>query len=369
VLFGDSVVQSMQYSIRRVIASRVTGLTSKFNQLFTIGIRTGTDGKLSIKDTSRFEEALRNNLDDVIDLFADSGNSSSSSIEFVSAGNETRVGEDYEVDITQAATRGVYRGSGIADPTATPLTLNSSNNRLKFTINGVQSDDIILSEKTYNSADELVRELQDKIDSDPLIGNRGLSVEWVESGSGIGYLELTSSTYGSGSKVGIVTSIPSGAFALLGLASGTAVPGQDVEGTINGEAAEGSGQYLTGKEGNATTEGLKLRITLDADRLTSGSEGTITLSKGVASNLQTVLDSLTKVGDGMIDRRIRAYQNQIEYLKERVTAFDERLVMRRERLALQFQRMEQILGQLNAQGDYLTSQLANINANWVRTGD
>ena len=46
---------------------------------------------------------------------------------------------------------------------------------------------------------------QDRIDSDPLIGNRGLSVEWVDSGSGVGYLELTSSTYGSGSLVNIVT--------------------------------------------------------------------------------------------------------------------------------------------------------------------
>jgi flagellar hook-associated protein 2 len=364
VLLGDYVIQTMQGSIRRMLASRVDGLDSKYNQLYSVGIRTGVDGKLSIKDSSRLEEALRENLDEVINLFADSGSSSSTSIEFVSAGTSSKLGEGYAVDITQVATQGYFRGGGIDDPASSPLVLDSSNNRLKFSINGVESDELILTAKTYNSSAELVSEIQDKIDNDQKIGSRGLTVEWIDSGAGNGFLELTSSTYGSASKVGIVTSIPSSAFAIIGLATGAGSEGVNVEGTINGEAANGVGQFLTGKEGNDTTDGLKLEVTLTSDQLGDGSEGTITLSRGVASNLNSLLQSITMTGDGLLDRRIKSYQGQVDNLQSRIAAFDERLVFRRQRLLLQFQRMEEVLGQLNAQGDYLAGQLTQINANW-----
>jgi len=364
VLLGDYVIQTMQSSIRRTLGSRVNGLDSKYNQLYSVGIRTGVDGKLSIKDSGRLEEALRENLDEVINLFADSGSSSSTVIEFVTAGTNAKLGEDYAVDITQAATQGYFRGGGIDDPTSTPLILDSSNNRLKLSINGVESDELILTAKTYDSSAELVSEIQDKIDNDLKIGSRGLTVEWIESGTGMGYLELTSSTYGSASKVGIMTSISSSAFSILGLASGAGSEGLDVEGTINGEAADGVGQYLTGKEGNDTTDGLKLLVTLTSDQIGDGTEGTIALSRGVASNLNSLLQSITLTGDGLLDRRIKSYQGQVDNLKERIEAFDERLVLRRQRLLLQFQRMEEVLGQLDAQGQYLSGQLTQISANW-----
>ncbi|UCC43456.1 MAG: flagellar filament capping protein FliD [Candidatus Zixiibacteriota bacterium] len=364
ILLGDSLVQSMQYSIRRVIGSRVTGLTSNYNQLATIGIRTGVDGKLSIKDSTQFENAIRDNLDNVINMFANSGSSSTNLIDFMSAGSNTEIGNDYAVNITQAATQGTFTGTALVDPATTPITLNSSNNRLKFTINNVESDQIILAEKTYNSTAELIKEIQDKIDGDARIGNRGLTVAWVSTGAGIGNLELTSSTYGSGSKVGIVTSIPSSALAVLGLVGGVGTDGKDVEGTINGEEAEGSGQYLTGKDGNATTDGLKLRITFTQDQLGDGDEGTISITKGVASSLDGLLDSLTKTGDGLIDRRISSYESQIENIRRRVQEFDERLLDRRERLQLRFQRMEELLGQLSATSQYLAGQLTQIQANW-----
>ena len=35
---------------------------------------------------------------------------------------------------------------------------------------------------------------------------------------------------------------------------------------------------------------------------------------------------------------------------------------------LQFQRMEMVLGQLGAQGDYIASQVSSFNANWAQIG-
>ncbi|MBN1213693.1 MAG: flagellar filament capping protein FliD [candidate division Zixibacteria bacterium] len=362
VLFGDYSIQTMQNSLRRTFTSKVEGIDSQYNQLYAIGIRTGTDGKLSISDSSRFEKAVRENLDDVIKLFTNSGTGTNNSISFISSTADTVIGE-YEVDITRAATRGRFQGGGIADPALTPITLNSTNNRLKLVVDGLESNEIVLTEKTYNSSEELISELQSKIDNDEKIGSRGLTVEWVSTGN-TGYLNLVSSTYGSGSKVNIKTSIANTAYTALGLLTGVNFEGLDVQGTINGEEAVGHGRFLTGKEGNACTEGLKLEITLDASDLVDGPEGTISLSKGSAAKLDDLLDSLTRTSDGFLDSRIRSYQKQVDYLKERVAEFDERLAVRRDTLLQQFYRMEEILGELNSQNEYLTSQLDNINVNW-----
>jgi flagellar hook-associated protein 2 len=365
VLLGDRVIQTMQYSLRGVMSSRVNSESERYRYLSSIGIRTGLDGQLTIRDSSRLEEALREDLDEVISLFTDSGYASTGAIEFVSSSPDTREGDDYSVDITRAATRGRYTGVDIADPGVTPLVLDSSNNRLRIRVNGKLSDDIILSARSYDTVAELVNELQLRIDSDIRIGSAGVEVSWVDSGSGEGHLELTSAMYGSKSLVAVDTTVSNGVASIIGLSSGVAATGQDVAGTINGEEAIGSGQNLTGAADNATTAGLKLKVTLTEDQIISGAEGTITLAKGMASKLNARFDSLTAKDEGLLDSRIKSYENQVENLTERIAEFDARLVSRRQRLLEQFQRMEDLLAQLSAQGDYITSQVENFNANWV----
>jgi len=367
VLLGDRIIQTMQYSLRKVLSSRVNSESERYRHLSSIGIRTGLDGRLTIKDGNRLEEALREDLDEVITLFTDSGYASTGAIEFVSSSADTREGDDYSVNITRAATQGRYAGADIADPGATPLVLDSTNNRLRIRVNGKLSDDIILSTGSYETVAELVNELQLRIDSDVRIGSAGVEVSWVDTGSGEGHLELTSTMYGSKSVVSVDTTVSNSVAATIGLSTGTATAGQDVAGTINGEEAVGSGQSLTGAKDNATTAGLKLKITLTEDQVTSGAEGTITLAKGMASKLNTMFDSLTAKDEGLLDSRITSYENQVENLTERIGEFDERLVLRRKRLLEQFQQMENLLATLGAQGDYISSQVENFNANWGTT--
>ncbi|MCK4301479.1 MAG: flagellar filament capping protein FliD, partial [candidate division Zixibacteria bacterium] len=246
----------------------------------------------------------------------------------------------------------------------TPLTLTSDNNHLQLLVDGATSGEIILTETTYNSYSELVTEIQSKIDSDDNIGNRGVTVEWVAEASG-GYLKLTSSGYGSSSRVQIAAGIENAAYADLGMSAGTSTSGTDVAGTINGEEAEGSGLILSGKEGNENTEGLKLKVNLTESQLVTGAEGTITLAKGAGSRLYELINSLTRAGDGTFDCRIRGYQNQVQTLAERVEDIDERLEIRRTTLLEQFYEMELVLGRLSAEQQYLTTQLAALNANWT----
>ncbi|PWB71593.1 hypothetical protein C3F09_07675 [candidate division GN15 bacterium] len=364
VLFAEYSLQTMQSSMRSIISSRITGIDSEYNQLAMLGIRTGLDGKLTIKDSSRLETAIRTNLDDVVNVFTNSGNTSSDNIRFVSAGTKTKSGTKFNVDITQAATRGTFSGGGIADPSTTPLTLTESNNRLKLSIDGLESNEIVLTARTYATSAELVSEIQSRIDSDTRIGNRGLTVSWESTATGTGRLVFTSSSYGSKSKVNTITSIPNSALVALGLASGVSQNGLDVAGRINGEAATGSGQTLTGNEKNATTDGLKLQILLSPDQVMEGFEGTVTLAKGVAAKLNDSVSSYTATGQGLMDRRIKSYQDQVQNLADRIAEFDTRLAARRESLQKQFYAMEQALSTYNSIGSYLTSQIESVNRNW-----
>jgi len=364
VLFGEYTLQTMQSSMRSVISSRIAGIDSQYNQLAMLGIRTGLDGKLSIKDSSGLEKAIRENLDDVINVFTNSGDGSTDSIRFITAGAKTKSGVAFSVDITQAATKGQFVGGGIADPATAPLTLSGSNNRLKLSIDGLESNEIVLTEKTYATSAELVAEIQSRIDSDTRIGNRGLIVSWEPTATGTGRLVFTSSSYGSKSKVNTITSIANSALVPLGFAGGVSQNGLDVAGRINGEAATGSGQTLVGNEKNATTDGLKLLVLLTEDQLKEGRDGTITLAKGVAAKMNDLVSNLTATGQGLMDRRIKAYENQAKDLAERITDFDKRLAARRESLQKQFYAMEQALSLYSSMSEYLTNQVTSVNKNW-----
>ncbi|MFH1687159.1 MAG: flagellar filament capping protein FliD [bacterium] len=371
-LFGDSTLWTAQAALRNRLSAVVEGIDSKYNQLYSIGIRHSSTGQLAITNYDDFEQAIQNNLDDVINLFGDSGVSSTHNIEFLSLGSTSTTGSDLEVDITAAATTASLVGSAITDPAlirinpgveppAYGLVLDSTNNRLRLKIDGVTSEEIQLTQKTYESATELINELQAQIDADAKIGSFGLEVSWDSDANKI---TIAGSTYGSTASVELVSGVDNNAHTVLGLESGTSTAGTDVAGTINGEEAVGRGRYLTGKEDNETTEGIKLLITFTEDQVGDGVEGTIKMARGIATQLHDSIDNLTKSKDGVFDRRISALEKQIEQMAERVVDIDERLEIRRESLLKEFWAMESALGEMNALKDYLTQQTAMMNQNW-----
>ncbi len=360
VLFSDFSVQVMQSSLRSAATSVVAGLKREFSSLASIGIRTDSNGRLSVADSSKLTNAIQNNPDDFIKLFTDNGSSSSPLVEFLGAGEKTMAGNNYDVNITRAATHGSLQGININNPSNAPLTIDSTNNKLKLRIDGVVSNDIALTQRIYSSGSELATEIQTRLNADAKIGVRGVTVEWVDVGS-TGYFKFTGSSYGSTSKVELITSIANTAYNILGLSQGLSRPGNDVEGTINGEAATGAGQILTGNKGNHTTEGLKLKVSLGEHDLVSGSEGTVSIVRGLGSKLNKILSSITKDIDGSIARRTTSLNNQISDLTKQIADYDARLSTRRDDLMLQFQNMEQALQQAQDEGAYLEAQLTQIS--------
>ncbi len=363
VLFADYPLQIMQSSLRFSATSIVSGLSGSIKSLSALGIRSDAYGQLKITDSAKLSDAIVNDLDGVIKLFTNSGESSSTFIEFLSASAETNAGDNYTVDITQAATKGNFQGTNITNPSESTLTLDSSNNRMKLNVDGLLSKEILLTEREYTSGEDLANEIQTRIDSDENISSKGLNVEWVDQGT-TGYLKITSDIYGSSSTIGIYASQMSSVYSALGMSAGTYTEGKDVEGTINGESATGNGQTLVGDEGNTNTDGLKLKITYTENDSLIGTEGSIEVIKGLATKIDEALENITKSIDGSIARRATALENQIKYMDERIADFDKRLDSRRDDLYSEFLAMESALSQYEAEGQYLSQQLESISSNF-----
>jgi flagellar hook-associated protein 2 len=363
VLMGDLTLMTIQSRLQNMIASRVKGLDSSINTLSAVGIRAGATGRLSLVEPSKLTEALEDDFEAVLNLFVDSGSSSMTGMSFVSGSSEIESGTAFKVDITQAATNGYLEGTSLDDFASGDLTLTENNNKVKLRVDGLLSEEIVLSTRTYSTSSDLVNELQTRINADKRIGDRGVLVKWLDEDGNNGHIEIVSSSYGSSSKIEIIASIANNAYSKLGLASATAITGDDVAGTINGEKATGNGQFLTGNEGNSTTDGLKLLITLGSSQVVDGEEGTVTFAKGISSILGDGLESITKSTDGVIGRKTEGLEKEVENIKSYIEDFDERLMLRRERLEKMWADLETTLSQLQSQGDFLSTQLEQISSN------
>jgi flagellar hook-associated protein 2 len=365
ILLGDSYLMSLQANLRSKLSNSIPGLTSGYNILAAIGIKTSIDGKLSIDDT-KLDKALTEHLSEVIDLFKAGGKSDNNLIKFLSCPKGTKSSQTgYAVDITQAATKGTYQGTSINNPAVTNLIINESNDSFKIVVDGTTSGTIQLTHKTYTSGEDLAEELENKINADTTLGNKKVKIEWVPQGA-TGYLKITSNAYGSTSNVNTLL-VSNSALESLGLSAGNSVTGLDVKGTINGEPATGKGQILTGNSGNKYTDGLSLLVTLDSSQFVTGNEATITISKGVASLTSELLGSLTDTTNGLVTKKASSLQKQIEDIKSQIKKLQERLAIRKENLTLQFSALEETLSRFQSQSTFLQNQLSYFSNNLQNT--
>lgn len=349
LLTGDSTVRSIQNQLRQVLTRVVPGLeNSSVRSLADVGITTNFEtGGLEF-DRAKFEEQLKNNPDDVTALFAEQGRTTDSQVEFVRSGLNTAPGK-YGINITQAATQGALTGSAFT----APVTIGAGNDELTFQVNGKTSVSVQLTQKTYNSAQELADEIQVQLNSSNALNASGSSVQ-VGFGTG-GELTFTSSDYGSDSNVSI-TSAEDGSAYGLSIATGTA--GVDVAGTIGGRTAEGDGQVLFLGNDNGGASGLQVRILGDQ----TGNRGSITFVEGVAERTVDLVTSFVGA-DGAIESRTEGLNRELEQIQENQARLEERIAAYRERLVSQFTAADSLISQLNSTQDFVTQQLAALAPN------
>jgi flagellar hook-associated protein 2 len=165
-------------------------------------------------------------------------------------------------------------------------------------------------------------------------------------------LKITSNRYGSASAANITGG---NGQANLNF-GGTAVvsTGVDTAGTINGVAAIGSGQYLTGATGDAS-QGLKIQINGGA----TGARGTVNYSQGYAYQFNALANSMLG-SDGLISSSTNGINASIKRLNVDQQTLSDRLKVIEARYRTQFTALDTMISSMNTTTSFLTQQLANL---------
>ena len=197
---------------------------------------------------------------------------------------------------------------------------------------------------------------------DAFIRDGKVYVEDTTAGSSSISLTLTPDYVGGGSGLTLGTFDQTTERDLdLGLLNGT-ITGQAVAGTINGEAATGSGRVLTGNDNNVNTDGLSVRY---AGTANDTDVGTIKLTLGVAELFDRTLFSITDSIDGYAAFKEDSIQDRINDLEDQIDEMEARLDRKMEMMINRFVAMELAMSRLQNQSSWLSSQL---NASWSAWG-
>ena len=180
-------------------------------------------------------------------------------------------------------------------------------------------------------------------------GRYALPVQAVLSGNGIA---LEASSYGASGSFSVTQSVDGLGFGALT----SSATGVDVAGTINGLAATGSGQSLTGSSG--IVDGLALFYTGSA----TGAVGDITLSLGAGSVLGSLLDTFGNPITGLVTSAVQSEQTTYDDIAKHIDALNKQMEQQRVTLTKQFTSMQQALNSLQASSDFLTQQVNAANA-------
>lgn len=347
LLTGDSVIRGIQNQLRQVLTRVVPGLEdASVRSLADVGITTNFEtGSLEF-DREKFMAQLKANPDDVTALFAEQGRATDSQVEFVRSGVNTEPGT-YDINVTQAATQGTLAGNAAA---TFPVTIDGTNDEFSLLVNGDTSVNLQLTQQTYNSAQDLVDEIQAQLNSNNALNASDGSVQ-VSLGAG-DELVFSSSTYGSESSVTLSSAESAATF---GLDAATSTDGLDVAGTIDGRTAEGEGQTLFLGENSGAASGLQVQILGDQ----TGSRGSIQFIEGVGERTVDLITNFVGA-DGAIDTRTESLNRDLERIQENQIRLEERITAYRERLVSQFTAADSLISQLNSTQDFVSQQLAAL---------
>ena len=180
------------------------------------------------------------------------------------------------------------------------------------------------------------------------------------SNDGSDHLMLTNDSYGSNYSFVIEEDTDTGLWTGSMTTPLTVDNGADVAGTINGESATGSGQNLTGDEGESNIEGLVIKYT----GTTTGNVGNITLTTGVAELFDRTLFNITDPYEGYVGFKQDSLSDRIGQMEEDIENMNDRLDRKMEAMINRFVAMEMALSKIQSMSSWLSSQLEAAYSGW-----
>ena len=360
ILTGNRAVSDLQDKVQQSILSVSPGLPSSINRLGALGIASDGKGKLVVND-AKLDDALNGRVagvgfGDLKKLFALNGISSNSGIEFATGSRFTKASSTpYEIDITQAAKQATVTATSAL---AASTVIDGTNNSLVVRIDGSTSSTITLTSGTYSQLD-LAREVEGRVNANLLSGGRQVSVSLASQ-----RLVVTSGRYGAASNVSVLSGSSLAALGFVGTETDT---GLDVAGSfrVNGlaETATGTGQILKGNTGNANTADLSVVVSLTSSQVLPGVDGTLSITRGVASRFDGVLLDLLDPVTGRLQTIENRFTQLIKDAQQTTLKETKSLDEQKASLLRQFSALEQAMSLFKQQGQALTNAFGTSSRN------
>ncbi|MCP4323272.1 MAG: flagellar filament capping protein FliD [Psychromonas sp.] len=360
ILNGDATIRNIQSLMRGVLNTQVDHIGGAVQSFADLGILTARDGTLAFDGMNSdgkpiFPDILKTEMDSVANFFTASGAATDGLVSFESNNSLTKPGT-YGVEVTQIATQGLLTGADIS--TNFPITIDADNDTFKMRVDGSLSNEINLSQGTYNSIEDLMTEMQSKINSDSNFIEKAISVSLAEDA---GKIAVTSNRYGSSSNVAF-TEVGANFLSEIGIGVQAGTAGVNVEGSIDGAEAMGDGQFLLSESGNST--GIKLLI----EGGVLGSRGDVTFAEGmttVMNNLLTgIIDKSMTSTSGDVDLSEGVLDSKVDSLYKRINDLqrqEEDLIYRTDKLEARlykdFNAMDMAVSSLGNTMNYLKGAL------------
>ena len=233
------------------------------------------------------------------------------------------------------AAPGVYLNAAIGD-----LSASSVLDSFKVKVDGILSGNITLGVLGDTNPEAVAAVMQTAINNDVTLMAAGVSVQ-VSYDISTGGFGITSNTVGPSSSVEI-SNLQGDAGSIFGF-----IAGRGAQGAL-GKAASGESD---------SSAGLILKISGGG----TGARGSINYSRGVADQLNRMLDAYLKPSGILGGRQASLNQELVKIADDRV-ALNERLARTESRLAASFSANDIIINKFNTTADFLTSQLSMLEA-------
>ncbi len=346
-LQGEQAASALGFTLRSAVSRPVEGLEGLAALASSLGIELDRHGGVEV-DEAALRAAFTEDWEATTATLSRAGSSDAEEVRAVSGAARTVAGT-YEVEIDQAAEIAqVVGAAGYTPPEGDPKSFRVSRPD--------GTDVVVMISSEATTVGTAVSKINQQLRA---AGEEDLIAEEVVDGDGNARIAVSEQRYGSAYEFEIMGLDENGdddpEAGVWGLATHGFVAGRDVQGTIDGATAVGSGTRLTAVDGDA--DGLNVFVEASAQ---PPSNFEVTFSHGVAGSVSAALATAEGVG-GTVARAQATLDSQIRLYQDRIEAFDDRLAAREETLRRQFVGLESAMHRAQEQSAWLTQNLAALN--------
>jgi len=343
-LLGDPTAEALLSSVLTAVSGQAGVQSSGSAGL--VGITMNSDGTLSF-NSAVFAAAYDANPTAVANTFISGGSSANPLMSFFESSDATAPG-NYQVNVTQAATQATDTGAAVSGgAVSTPETLTVSSGSATATYSTTSGETLTAIASGLNQA----------------LADANVSVNAAVVN---GALSLTSMAYGSAASFSVTsTAAGSGTTGLASAANAAQTfTGTDVKGTIDGQAATGTGQLLLGSTGTSA-EGLLVLVSATPQQLAAAggsTSGTIDYQPGIAQSLANAAFAAGNPANGTLVNAIAGVQANMSSLSSDISAWNPILQEQQTQLTDEYTAMETSLAALKSTQSYLTQSMSSSSS-------